>query len=36
MFGAVDALTRISRQIVNAGDRAAYDAKIGSILSLAS
>ena len=36
VFGAVDALTRISRQIVNAGDRAAYDAKIGSILSLAS
>ncbi len=36
VFGAVDALTRISRQIVNAGDRAAYDTKIGSLLSLAS
>jgi hypothetical protein len=36
VFGAVDALTRISRQIVNAGDRAAYDSKIGAILSLAS
>lgn len=36
VFRAVDALTRISRQIVNAGDRAAYDVKIGSILSLAS
>jgi hypothetical protein len=36
VFGAVDALTRISRQIVNAGDRAAYDSKIGSILSLAT
>lgn len=35
VFRAVDALTRISRGIVNAGDRAAYDAKIGSILSLA-
>ncbi|WP_417377292.1 DUF932 domain-containing protein [Gimesia maris] len=36
VFGAVDALTRISRQIVYAGDRAAYDSKIGTILSLAS
>tara|TARA_R110002073_G_scaffold154858_10_gene310120 strand:- start:814 stop:1842 length:1029 start_codon:yes stop_codon:yes gene_type:complete len=36
VFGAVDALTRISRQIANAGERAAYDSKIGTILSLAS
>lgn len=35
VFQAVDALTRISRQMTNAGDRAAYDMKIGGLLSLA-
>ena len=35
VFQAVDSLTRISRRFTNAGDRAAYDTKIGGLLSLA-
>lgn len=35
VFQAVDALTRISGKLTNAGDRAIQDAKIGRLLSLA-
>ncbi len=36
IFNAVDALTRLTGQLKNAGDRAAHDVRIGSLLSLAS
>ena len=36
VFNAVDALTRIAGRVKNAGERAAQDMRIGSLLSLAS
>lgn len=35
VFNMVDALTRLSRQIVNAGDRTEVDQQAGSLLALA-
>ena len=35
VFNLVDALTRLSRQIVNAGDRTEIDQQAGSLLALA-
>jgi hypothetical protein len=35
VFNMVDALTRLSRQIVNAGDRTVVDQQAGSLLTLA-
>ena len=35
VFALVDALTRLSRQIVNAGDRTEVDQQAGSLLTLA-
>ena len=35
IFAVVDALTRLSQQVVHAGDRAALDSKIGALLALA-
>jgi len=36
IFSLVDALTRLSQKVQAAGDRAALDTKIGSLLSLAA
>jgi hypothetical protein len=36
VFSLVDALTRLSRQIVNAGDRTEVDQKAGKLLTLAA
>ena len=35
LFKAVDALTRMTGRLTNAGDRAEQDARIGSLLALA-
>jgi hypothetical protein len=36
VFALVDALTRLSRQIVNAGDRTEVDQQAGRLLTLAA
>lgn len=36
IFSVVDALTRVSQQVQNAGDRTALDTKIGQLLALAA
>jgi hypothetical protein len=36
VFSMVDALTRLSRQIVNAGDRTIVDQQAGKLLTLAA